>query len=80
MKTLQIFAALILLALVELAHAGTKSKCDVVRALRNENVPDSEMRDCKQEVDIDSIEKKGFEIYDLLFAIVFITRNECKVA
>ena len=47
MKTLQIFAALILLALVELAHAGTKSKCDVVRALRNENVPDSEMRDCK---------------------------------
>lgn len=45
MKTLQIFAALMLLAFGELAHAGTKSKCDVVRALRNENVQDSEMRD-----------------------------------
>lgn len=45
MKTLQIFSALILLALLELAHAGTKSKCAVVRALRNENVPDSQMRD-----------------------------------
>lgn len=35
----------VLLAFSKMAQAGTVSKCDVVRALRNENVPDSEIRD-----------------------------------
>ena len=35
------------LVLGEMANAGTKTKCDVVRALRIENVPNSDMRDCK---------------------------------
>lgn len=39
--------AVVLLAVTEIAHAGTKSKCDVVTALRNQNVPDSDIRDCK---------------------------------
>lgn len=46
MKMLLVFAV-VLLAVTEIAHAGTKSKCDVVTALRNQNVPDSDIRDCK---------------------------------
>lgn len=46
MKMLLVFGV-VLLAFSEIAQARTKSKCDVVRALRNENVPDSEIRDCK---------------------------------
>lgn len=36
---------LVLLAFSEMAQAGRKSKCEVVRALRNQNVPDWEIRD-----------------------------------
>ena len=44
---LLVFGA-VLLAFSEMAQAwGTKSKCDVVSALRKQNVPDSEIRDCK---------------------------------
>ena len=46
MKMLLVFGV-VLQAFSEMAQAGTKSKCDVVRALRRENVPDSEIRDCK---------------------------------
>ena len=48
MTTLRIYVFLLgTLALGEMANAGTKTKCDVVRALRIENVPNSDMRDCK---------------------------------
>ena len=46
MKALQVFAV-VLLAFWGIAFAGTKSKCQVVNALRDEGVPDSEIRDCK---------------------------------
>ena len=46
MKMLLVFGV-VLLAFSKMAQAGTVTKCDVVRALRNENVPDSEIRDCK---------------------------------
>ena len=46
MKALQVFAV-VLLAFWGIAYAGTKSKCQVVNALRDEGVPDSEIRDCK---------------------------------
>ena len=46
MKMLLVFGVL-LLAFSEMAQAGRKSKCEVVRALRNQNVPDWEIRDCK---------------------------------
>ena len=46
MTILRIYVFLLgTLALGEMA--GTKTKCDVVRALRIENVPNSNMRDCK---------------------------------
>ena len=46
MKALQVFAV-VLLSFWGIAYAGTKSKCQVVDALRDEGVPDSEIRDCK---------------------------------
>ncbi|XP_068748193.1 lysozyme C-like isoform X2 [Montipora capricornis] len=46
MKIVHSFAMLLILsAFGGLSYAGTKSKCDVVRALRTQNVPDSDMRD-----------------------------------
>ncbi|KAM7428890.1 hypothetical protein ABFA07_020201 [Porites harrisoni] len=46
MTTLRIYVFLLgTLALGEMANAGTKTKCDVVRALRIQNVPNSDMRD-----------------------------------
>lgn len=46
MKTLTIFIFTMgTLAFGGMANAGHLSKCDVVRSLRSENVPESEMRD-----------------------------------
>ena len=48
MKTLRIYIFVLgTLALGGMAHAGTKTKCDVVRSLKAANVGDSEIRDCK---------------------------------
>ena len=48
MTTLRIYVFLLgRLALCEMAKAGTKTKCNVVRALRIQNVPNADMRDCK---------------------------------
>ena len=46
MKVLLV-VSVVLLAFGGIASAGTKSKCQVVGALRNQGVPDSEIRDCK---------------------------------
>lgn len=46
MRALQVFAV-VLLAFGGIAYAGTKTKCQVVNALRDEGVPDSQIRDCK---------------------------------
>ena len=49
MTTLRISYIFVLgtLALGGMAHAGTKTKCDVVSSLKAANVGDSEIRDCK---------------------------------
>ena len=48
MKTLRIYIFVLgTLALGGMAHAGTKTKCDVVRSLKAANIGDSEIRDCK---------------------------------
>ncbi|XP_063399568.1 lysozyme-like [Mytilus trossulus] len=39
------FPILLVLALVGYSYGATKTKCQVVQALRNQNVPDSDLRD-----------------------------------
>ena len=46
MKTLLV-SAVVLLTFSEIAHGATKSKCDVVEALKDQSVPDRDIRDCK---------------------------------
>jgi hypothetical protein len=39
--------ALLTIAFIDCSLGATKSKCDVVNALKAEGVPDADMRDCK---------------------------------
>lgn len=38
---------LLFLIIVEICHAATKTKCEVVKALRDEGAPDSDLRNCE---------------------------------
>lgn len=42
-----LFTLIVVIALLNRSYAATKTKCDVVRALRAQGVPDSLLRDCK---------------------------------
>ena len=42
-----LYIAVVATTLVALAYGATKTKCEIVKALRNQGVPYSELRDCK---------------------------------
>ena len=42
-----LYIAVVATTLVALAYGATRTKCEIVKALRDQGVPNSELRDCK---------------------------------
>lgn len=59
-----LFLCFTFLCFMEYSEAATKTKCEVVRALRNEGVPDTDLRDCK---------------YIIFIIFYFRSKNTCSV-